>query len=40
MLCRQAFLPEEYDKSTAAIVSYQEEYFEQISDVHLCKCVD
>lgn len=33
MFCKQAFLPEEYDKSIAATLPYYEEYFKQIADI-------
>ena len=33
MCCKQAFLPEEYDKSIAATLPYYEEYFKQIADI-------
>lgn len=33
MFCKQAFLPEEYDKSIATTLPYYEEYFKQISDI-------
>lgn len=33
MFCKQAFLPEEYDKSIVATLPYYEEYFKQIADI-------
>lgn len=33
MFCKQAFLPEEYDKSIIATLPYYEEYFKQIADI-------
>lgn len=33
MCCKQAFLPEEYDKSIVTTLPYYEEYFKQIADI-------